>query len=278
MSDYTKFITTDGTIYNKSMPYTDLNGVKHPVTIYNIWSDAELAAIGLKPFVDNGYDSTWYNSTGYTDTEDAGVITRTYTTEPKYTLEELKNILKENVNNELKGNLSSTDEYITRYNDPTSKELIPDSIQEERENYRDIAEIKKSTIDDLLEYNPYPNYDLTMTLDQAKKKKIREIDNKSVVLLESGFTYSSKIFDIVNDEERWKELLLAATAGLVSYPINVYAKDKTSISLADITEVTAFIGAFMATREGILQPGRVLKEQVAACTTKTEVDAIIDNR
>ena len=278
MSDYSKFITSSGTVYNKNQPYTDSNGIKYPINIYNLWSDAELANIDLKPFVEESYDSYWYNSTGYTDTETGGVITRTHSTEPKYTLEELKTMLKENVSNELKVNLSNTDEYITRYNDPTSKELIPDSIQEERENYRDIAEIKKTTIDSLLEYEPHPNYDLTITLDQAKKKKIREIDNKSVMLLEGGFVYDTKTFDIINDEERWKELLLAANAGLLVYPVNVYAKDKTSISIADLPEVTAFCGAFMMGRESILQPGRILKEQVMACVTKEEVNAIIDDR
>lgn len=119
---------------------------------------------------------------------------------------------------------------------------------------------------------------LAEKLIQKKNKKIAEIDSKSITLLENGFTYGGETFDILNDEERWKELLLAATSGILPYPKTLYSKEKVGVVVGDLNEVKAFCGAFMAAREGVLDPARALKEQVMACTTEEEVDLIEDSR
>jgi hypothetical protein len=117
------------------------------------------------------------------------------------------------------------------------------------------------------------------TIDELKAGRIAEVDAKSLELLAAGFTFSGVTFDIRTDQERWKELMLAATSGLIPYPVSVYGMDKEStVSLADLTAVKQFVGSYMAAREGVLAPGRVLKAAMTAATTEAELAAIIDER
>ena len=117
------------------------------------------------------------------------------------------------------------------------------------------------------------------TLEQLKADRITEVDAKSIDLLASGFSFGGVTFDITTDQERWKELMLAATSGLIPYPVTVYGQDKEStISLPDLTAVKQFVGSYMAAREGVLAPGRVLKAAMTAATTAEELAAIIDER
>jgi len=117
------------------------------------------------------------------------------------------------------------------------------------------------------------------TLEQLKAGRIAEVDTKSIDLLASGFSFGGVTFDITTDQERWKELMLAATSGLIPYPVTVYGQDKESTaSLADLTAVKQFVGSYMAAREGVLAPGRVLKAAMTAATTVEKLAAIIDER
>ena len=199
-------INTNEVIKNKK-PIM-INNIQYPSSVFDLWNNAELLEIGIKPFQEVSYNKKYYNITGYTDEEVDGTIVRTYLLEPK-----------------------------------TSEE--------------EIAAEK---------------------LKIKKEEKINEIDIKSISLLEDGFLYGEETFDILNDEERWKELLLAATSNILPYPKTVYSKDKVGISLSNEEDVKSFCGAFMAAREGVLEIGRVLKEQIMACSTEAEVDLIEDNR
>lgn len=117
-----------------------------------------------------------------------------------------------------------------------------------------------------------------LSLDEQKAGRIAHVDAKSIALLGSGFRYGGKTFDIISDQERWKELLLAAVGELLTYPVTVYARDKSSLQLADLFGVKEFCAAFMEARESVLAPGRVLKEQMAAATSVAELAVIIDRR
>ena len=62
-----------------------LNGLRHPANIFNLWSEAELKAIGIYPVtIDNTNckDDEWYNNTNVTYTFDSEneVVTGTYGT------------------------------------------------------------------------------------------------------------------------------------------------------------------------------------------------------
>jgi len=117
------------------------------------------------------------------------------------------------------------------------------------------------------------------SLAELKSGRINDVDSHSIVLMQKGFTVSGVVFDILTDQERWKELMLAATSGIIPYPITVYGADKeSSLALADLNAVKYFCGTYMTAREGVLAPGRIIKQRMAEATTKEELDAIIDDR
>jgi hypothetical protein len=117
------------------------------------------------------------------------------------------------------------------------------------------------------------------TLDELKAQRIAEIDARSVELRNNGFVYNGNTYAMTQeDETAWKDLLLAAESGLVSYPVNVYDAEKTQHQLADLAEVKSFISAFISTREGFLEPGRVLKSSIQSAVTEAGLNVIVDNR
>ena len=128
---------------------------------------------------------------------------------------------------------------------------------------------------------PAPTPPAPRTVEQALVGLDARVDARSQELLTAGFTYDGKAFDILTDQERWKEMLLAVNAGLInpaSIPITVYAIDKSSTELSTTTEVLMFCGAYMQTREGVLAAGRVIKAGGRELTTVAEIDALVDPR
>jgi hypothetical protein len=61
------------------------DGLQYPAQIFRSWSKEQLAAIGVKPYREVGFDRTWYKSTGSSESEVDGEIVRTHTTTKKYT-------------------------------------------------------------------------------------------------------------------------------------------------------------------------------------------------
>jgi len=116
------------------------------------------------------------------------------------------------------------------------------------------------------------------SFDENKVSRIVAVDSKSIELLSLGFEYSGNTYNAVEDEGSWKDLLLAADAELMVYPVAVYDVNKQGHDLISLAEVKSFCTAFIAIREAVYKPGRVLKGQLELATNQGALDAIIDNR
>lgn len=112
-------------------------------------------------------------------------------------------------------------------------------------------------------------------LNGAKRKKIREIRDKSKRLIADGFTYNGKVFNLSIESqvkfEAW------ANASLTSATVNTL-DELESYDLADAAAVTAFATACRDALKAILDGGTTLKDQVRVATTVAEVEAVTDSR
>lgn len=128
---------------------------------------------------------------------------------------------------------------------------------------------------------PAPPAPAPRTVEQSLAELDSRVDARSQELLAAGFAYGGKAFDILTDQERWKEMLLAVNSGLLNpatTAITVYAIDKSTATLSSVNEVLMFCGAYMQKREGVLAAGRVIKSSGRECATVAEIDAIADPR
>jgi len=69
--------TETGFVVNKPRGLT-IGDVQYPRNIFALWSKAELAAIGVKPYSETRLDSRYYNQGALTRTESDGEIVGTY--------------------------------------------------------------------------------------------------------------------------------------------------------------------------------------------------------
>lgn len=145
-------ITSENRVISTSQPVV-INSTRYSAKIFTEWDKAQLATIGIKPFREVSYNAKYYSATGFSDEEIDGEIVRTYTTEDKYTLEELKILLIDEANETCKNLLTPTDLYYTREED-TGK-VVPVSIREERIQIRKMTDDNIATIAALETYNPY---------------------------------------------------------------------------------------------------------------------------
>lgn len=127
----------------------------------------------------------------------------------------------------------------------------------------------------------YDAYD-GLTLEEAKSKRIREVDSKTETLIESGFTYDGSSFSMsTNAQRNWSALGAANANGLLTFPLPISTVDEGSYSVADEPSLLAFLGAYLTYQTDPAQPlgaGRVIKTEIQACTTVAEVKAVQDNR
>jgi len=132
----------------------------------------------------------------------------------------------------------------------------------------------------------YPNQmfsePVQISLEDAKRDKIQEIDQKTQDLITSGFDFDNARFSMsAKAQDNWSGLGIAYTLGFLSFPLPVSTVDEGIYILADETALLQFLGAYMQYQSDPSQPlgaGRLLKTQVSECTTVEEVEAIIDNR
>lgn len=149
---------SDGTIISSARDFVDGNGIKRDATILAKWKISELAKIGVKPFREVRYDSKHYISTGFTDAEVDGEIVRTHTTAPRYTVEELKEILIANVKEKANRLLAATDWYVVRASDPSDGTAVPQDVQDARAAIRSDADAEELAIDALTTYEDLVSY------------------------------------------------------------------------------------------------------------------------
>ena len=104
--------TATGFVVNKPRGLT-IDSVQYPRNIFVLWSKAELAAIGVKPYSETRLDSRYYNQGALTRTESDGEIVGTYASLSK-DLDHLKNNMLSTVKS-IAGSLqSSVDWYWSR--------------------------------------------------------------------------------------------------------------------------------------------------------------------
>lgn len=120
------------------------------------------------------------------------------------------------------------------------------------------------------------------TLEEIKEIRIRKVDERTKQLIESGFTYNGNQFSMSDAAQKnWIALATLGLKGWVAYPYEISTKDENKVSLANSTELDAFLMAYATYQTDPSQPlgtGRVLKEQISSATTKAELDLIVDNR
>jgi len=118
----------------------------------------------------------------------------------------------------------------------------------------------------------------TIDVAEAKQEKIRLVDARTDELINTGFTFEGEVCSL-STQAQLKIVGLLVGSGLASYPVVWNNIDDTgTVSLEDPSEVQAFYAAAMATVEGHLATGTDLKNQINACATVAEVDAVVDAR
>ena len=117
-------------------------------------------------------------------------------------------------------------------------------------------------------------------LDSLKAQRCIEIDNKSVELLKNGFEYDGRKFSLSMEAQiNWLGLKAGAEDGVLQFPMTFSTLDECGYTMQSASEVPVFFwGHMAATRESILQSGRMMKAAIMECTTVEQMDAIVDAR
>jgi len=145
----------DGTIISSPRAVT-INDIQYPDTIFKNWSLAELNAIGIYPFREEGYDSYYYRSTGHTDTIVDGEVVRTHTLIDAMSLVELQSLVVEDIKVTANSFLAPTDWYVIR--NAEVAEAIPSEVSTYRAAVRTASNNIETTVNghttyaDLIEY------------------------------------------------------------------------------------------------------------------------------
>ena len=112
-----------------------------------------------------------------------------------------------------------------------------------------------------------------------KQEKIDAIDDRTSELICEGYEFDGKIFDTdPNAQFNWKNMFDLTNAGILPFPVATCTKFNMHYEFVNQDSVNAFYLGGVGHIQGELASGRALKYQVLACTTKAEVDAIVDPR
>ena len=115
--------------------------------------------------------------------------------------------------------------------------------------------------------------DLT-NVDQFKLYLYEIIDLRTTDTIFEGFTFDGKIFSLsISAQINWSNLLLLPDS---IYPLTIAAKDESIYVLELANRMNFYLGA-VAAKNGALQAGVVLKQQVLGSTTIAELQIIKDS-
>lgn len=118
----------------------------------------------------------------------------------------------------------------------------------------------------------------SLSLPAYKKEKNLDIDLRSALLIEDGFTYQGKAFSLSTNAQI-NISALNQTRNDLTYPVTYNTIDDIdTYDVVDAADMNAMYMAALATKKAVLDGGTSLKTQVRQATTKEEVDAVIDNR
>ena len=122
-------------------------------------------------------------------------------------------------------------------------------------------------------------YELCWVIEELKAIKNQEIDIKTQGIIAEGIEYGGRTFPLeLPDQSTWHALFNAVAAGQASYPIKVMDKADEPYYFNTALEFQTMYFTGFGMVGAILEGGRALKAQVNACTTKEQIDAIIDER
>lgn len=118
----------------------------------------------------------------------------------------------------------------------------------------------------------------SLTVEEYKALKYKEIDDKTSKLIGEGFTYGGKKFSLSPiAQTNITNTFISKDA--LTYPVRWNTKDDAeAIDIADATEMTGFYQTALVDVKTKQDTGTALKDSVRVATTKAEVDAVIDNR
>ena len=119
-----KYLLPDGSVVNRS-GHIPWKGNKLNIKVFD--SVETLKSLGIKPINVMTYNSSYYNTTGFSDVEQDGVVTRTYTLQPKLDLAVLKTDKLKQLHARLSTLLQPTDWYVIRSVE-TPQNGVPDEI------------------------------------------------------------------------------------------------------------------------------------------------------
>lgn len=116
------------------------------------------------------------------------------------------------------------------------------------------------------------------TLSQMKLRRYNEVDKKTGELIVAGFTYLGELFSMSYNAQI-NLLGLNSSKDDLTYPIKYNAKDdSTHILLNNASEVSSMYLSALADKKSKQDSGTDLKISIESASTKSEVEAIIDNR
>jgi len=118
-----------------------------------------------------------------------------------------------------------------------------------------------------------------LTLAEAKHAKNSIIDLKTQTIISIGAPYDGHLFSMeYGDQLSYIALCLAVMASQVSYPIEVRDMVDVAYYLTDAPSYYTFFFTGLGYVQVVLAGGRAIKDQVNACTTIEQVNAIVDPR
>jgi hypothetical protein len=112
---------------------------------------------------------------------------------------------------------------------------------------------------------------------ELKKKRYKDIDNKTRELIAAGFEYpsSSGQFFSLSSEAQIKWIGMFVAKDILSYPVVVRTADEqTDVSLTDAADMTAFYTEMVTTVRSHIDSGRALKGTLRDASAPTEDDVL----
>ena len=155
-----------GFTVNKARGLT-IGDVQYPRNIFVLWSKAELAAIGIKPYSETRLDSRYYNQGALTRAETDGEIVGTYAAIDK-DVDALKDTMLQSVKS-IAGSLQSqVDWYWSR--EAKGGTAVPGEIATHATAIYTVMEAKETAIDALVDLDDVILYQNTPMVETRKVK------------------------------------------------------------------------------------------------------------
>jgi hypothetical protein len=113
-------------------------------------------------------------------------------------------------------------------------------------------------------------------LSKLKEHRYNQIDGKTSLLIQQGFTYDNMSFSLsLPAQTNWHAIKNQPSE--FTFPVTISTADNNTYDLAQ-SSVSAFWQEGKQTLKGHIDSGRALKKQIFDATTIEQVNSVIDNR